>query len=80
MVVLGGLGSLAGSVIGAVVLTLIPELLRSISDYRMLIFGALMVAMMIFKPEGFWGVSKRVKNIYKIKAGGASRERDSESK
>lgn len=80
MVVLGGLGSLAGSVIGAVVLTLIPEVLRFISDYRMLIFGALMVIMMIFKPEGFWGVSKRVKNIYKIKAGGGCRERDSKSK
>ena len=80
MVVLGGLGSLAGSVIGAVVLTLIPEVLRFISDYRMLIFGALMVIMMIFKPEGFWGVSKRVKNIYKIKAGGGRRERDSKSK
>lgn len=70
MVVLGGLGSLAGSVIGATILTLIPEVLRFISDYRMLIFGALMVIMMIYKPEGFWGVSKRVKNIYKIKAGG----------
>lgn len=74
MVVLGGLGSLAGSVIGATVLTLIPEVLRFISDYRMLIFGALMVIMMIFKPEGFWGVSKRVKNIYKIKAGGGRNE------
>lgn len=70
MVVLGGLGSLAGSVIGATVLTMIPEVLRFISDYRMLIFGALMVFMMIFKPEGFWGVSHRVKNIYKLKAGG----------
>ena len=80
MVVLGGLGSLAGSVIGATVLTLIPEVLRFISDYRMLIFGALMVIMMIFKPEGFWGVSKRVKNIYKIKAGGGRNERDSQSK
>ena len=74
MVVLGGLGSLAGSVIGATILTLIPEVLRFISDYRMLIFGALMVLMMIYKPEGFWGVSKRVKNIYKLKAGGKRNE------
>ncbi len=74
MVVLGGLGSLAGSVIGATVLTIIPEFLRFISDYRMLIFGALMVVMMIYKPEGFWGVSRRVKNIYKIKAGGKKSE------
>ncbi len=79
MVVLGGLGSLAGSVIGAAVLTLIPEVLRFISDYRMLLFGALMVLMMIFKPEGFWGVSKRVKNIYKLKAGRRHHERDIKS-
>lgn len=80
MVVLGGLGSIAGSVIGAAILTLIPEMLRFLSDYRMLIFGALMVIMMIYKPEGFWGVSRRVKNIYKIEAGGESRERDSEGR
>lgn len=66
MVVLGGLGSVAGSVLGATILVIIPEALRFLSDYRMLIFGALMVFMMIFKPEGFWGASKRRKNIYKI--------------
>ena len=80
MVVLGGLGSIPGAIIGGAVLTLIPEVLRFISDYRMLIFGGLMIVMMIFKPEGFWGVSHRVKNIYKIKAGGADRERNTESK
>ncbi len=77
MVVLGGLGSIPGSIIGAVILTLVPELLRFMSDYRMLIFGALMVFMMIFRPEGFWGASKRVKNIYKIKAGGGKNGSDS---
>lgn len=66
MVVLGGLGSIAGSVIGAAVLTLVPEVLRFMSDYRMLIFGAVMVIMMIYKPEGIWGVSKRIKNIYAL--------------
>ena len=79
MAVLGGLGSVAGSVIGGVVLTLLPEVLRSISDYRMVFFGALMVIMMIYRPEGFWGISRRVKNIYKIKAGGTQNERDSKS-
>lgn len=69
MVVLGGLGSITGSVIGAAVLTLIPEVLRFMANYRMLIFGALMVIMMIFKPEGFYSARRRVRNIYKIKAG-----------
>lgn len=70
MVVLGGLGSIPGSIVGAVILTLAPELLRFLSNYRMLIFGALMVVMMIYRPQGFWGAGKRVRNIYKIKAGG----------
>ncbi|MGE4588915.1 MAG: branched-chain amino acid ABC transporter permease [Acidaminococcaceae bacterium] len=66
MVVLGGLGSIMGSVLGAGMLVIVPEVLRFLNDYRMLIFGALMVFMMIFKPEGFWGASKRRRNIYKI--------------
>lgn len=69
MVVLGGLGSVPGSIVGATVLTLIPELLRGLSNYRMLIFGSLMVFMMIYRPTGFWGADKRILNIYKINAG-----------
>ncbi|MBQ3565594.1 MAG: branched-chain amino acid ABC transporter permease [Oscillospiraceae bacterium] len=46
-VVLGGIGNIRGSVIAAVVLTLIPELLRSISNYRMLIYAIVLIAMMI---------------------------------
>jgi branched-chain amino acid transport system permease protein len=65
MVVLGGLGSIPGSVIGVVVLILLPELLRFLSNYRMLIFGILMVFMMIFRPAGFWGEDRRVLNLYK---------------
>lgn len=77
MVVLGGLGSIMGSILGAGVLVIIPEALRFLNDYRMLIFGALMVFMMIYKPEGFWGVSRRRRNIYKINAGGEKRETNS---
>lgn len=47
-VVLGGIGNIRGSIIGAVVLTLIPELLRSLSDYRMLIYSVVLIAMMLF--------------------------------
>lgn len=47
-VVLGGMGSLRGSVIAAVVLTLLPEVLRPISDYRMLIYAIILIVMMIF--------------------------------
>lgn len=68
MVVLGGLGSIPGTLIGATVLTALPEVLRFFSDFRMVLYGAAMVLMMIFKPEGLWGRNKRVRNEYKIKA------------
>ncbi len=47
-VVLGGIGNIRGSVISAVVLTLLPELLRGLSDYRMLIYAIVLIAMMLF--------------------------------
>ena len=47
-VVLGGIGSIRGSVIAAVVLTLLPELLRSLNEYRMLIYAVVLIATMIF--------------------------------
>lgn len=47
-VVLGGIGSVRGSIIAAVILTLLPELLRGLSDYRMLIYSVLLIAMMLF--------------------------------
>jgi branched-chain amino acid transport system permease protein len=52
MVVLGGMGSIPGVILGAVVLVVVPELLRGVSDYRMLIFGAALVIMMVFRPQG----------------------------
>lgn len=47
-VVLGGIGNIRGSVIGAVVLTVLPEMLRSLSDYRMLIYSIVLIVMMLF--------------------------------
>lgn len=47
-VVLGGIGNIRGSMIGAVILTLLPELLRGLSDYRMLIYSVVLIAMMLF--------------------------------
>ncbi|PWV60610.1 high-affinity branched-chain amino acid ABC transporter permease LivM [Plasticicumulans acidivorans] len=52
IVVLGGLGSTLGVIIAALVLTLLPEVLREFADYRVLAFGALMVLMMIWRPRG----------------------------
>ena len=55
MVVLGGLGSVPGTVIGASLLTSAPEFLRFMSQYRMLVYGALLVFLMVFRPNGLLG-------------------------
>ncbi len=52
IVVLGGMGSTLGVVLAAFVLTVAPELLRSFAEYRVLLFGMLMVLMMIWRPRG----------------------------
>ncbi|BCG27271.1 high-affinity branched-chain amino acid ABC transporter permease LivM [Pseudomonas tohonis] len=58
IVVLGGMGSTVGVVIAAFVLTVAPELLRSFADYRVLLFGILMVLMMIWRPRGLIRISR----------------------
>lgn len=65
MVVLGGMGSISGVIIAAIILILAPEYLRAFSEYRMLIFGAIMVVMMIFRPQGLVSGERR---HYKIRA------------
>ena len=58
IVVLGGMGSTLGVVLAAFVLTVAPELLRSFAEYRVLLFGVLMVAMMIWRPRGLVRISR----------------------
>ena len=59
VVVIGGLGSIPGIVVGALILKGLPEVLRQFDDYRMLVFGALLVAAMILRPEGIWPSKRR---------------------
>jgi len=49
------MGSIPGTVIGAVLLTLAPEMLRIVAEYRLLFYGALLVILMIFRPNGLLG-------------------------
>ncbi len=58
MVVLGGMGSIAGSVVGAVVLSLLPELLRQFHGYQDLVYGAILVGLLIWRPQGLLGRGK----------------------
>jgi ABC-type branched-chain amino acid transport system, permease component len=55
MVVLGGMGSIPGTILGAIILTLAPEVLRVVAEYRLLFYGALLVILMIFRPNGLLG-------------------------
>ncbi|MEI2776041.1 MAG: branched-chain amino acid ABC transporter permease [Tetrasphaera sp.] len=55
MLIVGGLGSIWGVVCGAILLTLSLEILRPLEDYRMAVYGALLVVLMIFRPQGILG-------------------------
>ena len=55
MIALGGLGSLAGAALGAVVLTVLPELFRGFAEYRMVIYALALILIMIYRPQGLLG-------------------------
>lgn len=55
MIILGGLGSIPGSILGASIFVLIPEVFRGISVYRTIVYGLIMVVMMIVRPQGILG-------------------------
>ena len=58
MVVLGGMGSILGSVLGACFLTILPELFRRFADYQDLAYGAMLIALLIWRPQGLLGAGK----------------------
>jgi branched-chain amino acid transport system permease protein len=60
IVVMGGMGSIPGVIAGAMVVILLPEYLRPFAQYRMLIFGVVMVLMMLFRPQGLLSDVRRV--------------------
>ena len=59
VVVLGGMGSVLGVIFGALILILLPEYLRVFSEYRLLVFGAVLVVMMVFRPGGIISQARR---------------------
>lgn len=59
LIIIGGMGSIPGVFVGALVLIAAPELLREFAEYRYLAFGALMVVMMLYRPEGLWPEERR---------------------
>jgi branched-chain amino acid transport system permease protein len=54
VIIVGGMGSIPGVIVGAIALVGLPELLREFSEYRLFVYGAALVAMMLLRPEGLW--------------------------
>ena len=72
MVVLGGMGSITGSILAAIILTILPEFLRVVKEYRMVIYSLILIILMLTRPQGIFGVQEfsldRIKNIFVKKA------------
>jgi len=58
MVVLGGLGSITGSIVAAIVLTMLPEALRGLAQYRMIVYALLLIGLMLIRPQGLFGTKE----------------------
>lgn len=58
MVVFGGLGSITGAILSAIMLTILNELLRDVSQFRFLIYAVILIALMIFRPGGVFGTKE----------------------
>jgi branched-chain amino acid transport system permease protein len=54
LIIVGGMGSIPGVIVGAIALIGLPELLREVSEFRFLLYGATLIIMMLAKPEGLW--------------------------
>ncbi len=64
LIIVGGVGSLPGVIVGSLALIATPELLREFAEYRMMIYGAVLVGMMLFKPEGLWPEEARKRELH----------------
>lgn len=64
LIIVGGIGSLPGVVVGAFILVGLPELLREFAEYRLLMYGALLIVMMLARPEGFWPSATQKRELH----------------
>lgn len=70
MAILGGIEGLAGPVLGAVILTLLPEVLRGFKDFRLVVNGVILVLIVLFLPKGLWDPA-RLRRLVGLRAGRA---------
>jgi branched-chain amino acid transport system permease protein len=64
LIIIGGMGSLPGVVIGSLALIGLPELLREFGEYRYLFYGAVLIVMMRLRPEGLWPSEVRRRELH----------------
>jgi branched-chain amino acid transport system permease protein len=64
LIIVGGMGSIPGVLVGAIALVGLPELLREFAEYRLLVYGAALVAMMVLRPEGLWPEKLRRRELH----------------
>jgi branched-chain amino acid transport system permease protein len=65
MVVVGGMGSIPGVILAAILLTVLPEALRAIAQYRMVIYALLLIIIMLVRPQGLFGAGMNLKRFFK---------------
>jgi branched-chain amino acid transport system permease protein len=68
LIIVGGMGNIPGVVVGSVLLVGIPNILREFEEYRLLMYGALLIFMMLYKPEGFLPSKQRARELHQEEA------------
>ncbi len=72
LIIVGGMGSIPGVIIGALALAGLPELLREFAEFRLLVYGAALMAMMLLRPEGLWPEETLRRELHDAAEGGES--------
>jgi branched-chain amino acid transport system permease protein len=80
LIIVGGMGSIPGVIVGSIALVGLPELLREFAEYRLLVYGAVLVAMMLIRPEGLWPEAVRRRELHEEESIGNETESHSNSK
>jgi branched-chain amino acid transport system permease protein len=69
LIIVGGMGSIPGVIVGAIALIGLPELLREVSEFRFLFYGAALIMMMLSKPEGLWPSQATLRELHHDETG-----------
>ncbi len=64
LIIIGGMGSIPGVIVGALALVGLPELLREFAEFRLLVYGIVLVVMMLYRPEGLWPEASRRRELH----------------